>query len=124
MIDHIWYLWQLKNGVNNIPPDYLDKQPGNYRTAATVTTRRPSPSRPLPVEYCWKRKIDEGEQSVRALGKQEQGKNCLAGIPHSLERCRPQHPDPRTGQGGIRQAAVVAFSFQHLPSRCYNYSFK
>jgi tyrosinase len=25
MIDRIWYLWQLKNGVNNIPPDYLDK---------------------------------------------------------------------------------------------------
>jgi len=25
MIDRIWYLWQLKNGVNNIPADYLDK---------------------------------------------------------------------------------------------------
>jgi tyrosinase len=25
MIDRIWYLWQLQNGTNNIPPDYLDK---------------------------------------------------------------------------------------------------
>jgi tyrosinase len=25
MIDRLWYLWQLQNGVNNIPPDYLDK---------------------------------------------------------------------------------------------------
>jgi tyrosinase len=25
MIDRIWYLWQLRNGVNNIPADYLDK---------------------------------------------------------------------------------------------------
>ena len=25
MIDRIWYLWQLQNGVNNIPADYLDK---------------------------------------------------------------------------------------------------
>jgi len=25
MIDRIWYLWQLKNGVNTIPSDYLDK---------------------------------------------------------------------------------------------------
>lgn len=24
MIDRLWYLWQLKNGVNNIPHDYLD----------------------------------------------------------------------------------------------------
>jgi len=24
MIDRIWYLWQLRNGVNNIPQDYLD----------------------------------------------------------------------------------------------------
>jgi tyrosinase len=25
MIDRIWYLWQLQNGTNNIPSDYLDK---------------------------------------------------------------------------------------------------
>ena len=25
MIDRIWYLWQLKHGVRNIPADYLDK---------------------------------------------------------------------------------------------------
>jgi tyrosinase len=25
MIDRVWYLWQLQNGVNNIPADYLDK---------------------------------------------------------------------------------------------------
>ena len=25
MIDRIWYLWQQKHGVNNIPPEYLDK---------------------------------------------------------------------------------------------------
>ncbi len=25
MIDRIWYLWQQLHGVNNIPPDYLDK---------------------------------------------------------------------------------------------------
>jgi len=25
MIDRIWYLWQLQNGINNIPSDYLDK---------------------------------------------------------------------------------------------------
>jgi tyrosinase len=25
MIDRIWYLWQLKHGVNNIPSSYLDK---------------------------------------------------------------------------------------------------
>jgi hypothetical protein len=24
MIDRAWYLWQLENGVNNIPPEYLD----------------------------------------------------------------------------------------------------
>src|SRR5437764_772490 len=25
MIDRVWYLWQLRHGVNNIPPEYLDK---------------------------------------------------------------------------------------------------
>jgi tyrosinase len=25
MIDRAWYLWQLRHGVNNIPPDYLDQ---------------------------------------------------------------------------------------------------
>ena len=24
MIDRLWYLWQLKWGIDNIPPDYLD----------------------------------------------------------------------------------------------------
>jgi len=24
MIDRLWYLWQLRHGVANIPPDYLD----------------------------------------------------------------------------------------------------
>jgi tyrosinase len=32
MIDRVWYLWQLKNGVNNIPPSYLSRPlaPFNY----------------------------------------------------------------------------------------------
>jgi tyrosinase len=25
MIDRIWYLWQQRHGINNIPPEYLDK---------------------------------------------------------------------------------------------------
>ncbi len=25
MIDRLWYRWQLRHGINNIPPDYLDK---------------------------------------------------------------------------------------------------
>lgn len=25
MIDRVWYLWQLQNGVTNVPPEYLDK---------------------------------------------------------------------------------------------------
>lgn len=25
MIDRVWYLWQQEHGVNNIPPEYLDK---------------------------------------------------------------------------------------------------
>jgi tyrosinase len=25
MIDRVWYLWQLQNGVNNIPDDYKDR---------------------------------------------------------------------------------------------------
>lgn len=25
MIDRVWYMWQLRQGVNNIPPDYLDR---------------------------------------------------------------------------------------------------
>lgn len=25
MIDRLWHLWQLKWGINNIPPDYMDK---------------------------------------------------------------------------------------------------
>lgn len=25
MIDRLWYLWQLRHGVNNIPPGYLDR---------------------------------------------------------------------------------------------------
>jgi tyrosinase len=25
MIDRLWYLWQVRNGVNNIPPNYLAK---------------------------------------------------------------------------------------------------
>ena len=24
MIDRLWYLWQLRHGVNNIPPNYLN----------------------------------------------------------------------------------------------------
>jgi tyrosinase len=24
MIDRVWYLWQLKNGINNIPAEYMD----------------------------------------------------------------------------------------------------
>ena len=26
MIDRIWYLWQLRHGVQTIPPDYLGKR--------------------------------------------------------------------------------------------------
>jgi tyrosinase len=25
MIDRIWYLWQLRHGVQNVPPDYMAK---------------------------------------------------------------------------------------------------
>ena len=25
MIDRIWYLWQLRQGLHNIPPDYLTR---------------------------------------------------------------------------------------------------
>ena len=25
MIDRLWYLWQLRHGVNNIPPNYLNR---------------------------------------------------------------------------------------------------
>jgi len=24
MIDRVWYIWQLRNGVNNIPAEYMD----------------------------------------------------------------------------------------------------
>jgi tyrosinase len=40
MIDRIWYLWQLKHGVNNIPSNYLDKAlfPG-YTVQQVLDTR-------------------------------------------------------------------------------------
>jgi len=30
MIDRVWYLWQLKNGIDNIPDDYKDKTLGPF----------------------------------------------------------------------------------------------
>jgi tyrosinase len=40
MIDRLWYLWQLRHGVNNIPNDYLDLAlfPG-YRVRDVLDTR-------------------------------------------------------------------------------------
>jgi tyrosinase len=41
MIDRIWYLWQLKHGVSNIPEDYLTKplQPFNLTVADVLDVR-------------------------------------------------------------------------------------
>jgi tyrosinase len=42
MIDRIWYLWQLKNGINNIPDDYKDKTlaPFNMRVRDVLDINR------------------------------------------------------------------------------------
>jgi pentatricopeptide repeat protein len=45
-------------------------------------------------------------QSVRFVGRQNQGQGCVSGFPYSLERRRPRPPDPQESQGGIRQAVV------------------
>src|SRR6266852_1349676 len=46
-------------------------------------------------------------QSVRVVGRYDQGEDGLPGFPHPVERRRPRHPDPQTGSGGIRHAAVI-----------------
>ena len=48
-------------------------------------------------------------QSVRIVGRNDQGKDCLPGFPHPVERRRSRHPDPQASQGGIRQATVTAW---------------
>ena len=45
-------------------------------------------------------------ESLRFVGRQNQGEGCVSGFPYSLERRRPRHPDPQESQGGIRQAVV------------------
>jgi tyrosinase len=35
MIDRIWYLWQLQNGVNNIPQEYLSMTLGPFNLAVS-----------------------------------------------------------------------------------------
>ena len=45
-------------------------------------------------------------QSVRALGRQGQGENCLRGFPRPLEGRRPRYPDPEKCQSRVRAAAA------------------
>jgi tyrosinase len=42
MIDRIWYLWQIKHGVTNIPPEYLDLplRPFNFRVSDVLNIRK------------------------------------------------------------------------------------
>lgn len=42
MIDRLWFLWQAKNGVGNIPPDYLDKAlaPFGYSVRQVLDVRQ------------------------------------------------------------------------------------
>jgi tyrosinase len=42
MIDRIWYLWQLRNGVSNIPPDYMHRTlvPFGMTVADVLDVRR------------------------------------------------------------------------------------
>jgi tyrosinase len=41
MIDRLWYLWQVKHGINNIPPSYLTKvlAPWNLTVADVLDVR-------------------------------------------------------------------------------------
>jgi tyrosinase len=71
MIDRVWYLWQLKHGVSNIPPNYLDIAlfPG----------------------YTVKDVLD-----VRTLGYDYAGAAVAAGddIPPGVSSAREQPPEP------------------------------
>jgi tyrosinase len=42
MIDRVWYLWQLRHGINNIPPEYLDLplRPFSLKVADVLNIRR------------------------------------------------------------------------------------
>jgi hypothetical protein len=42
MIDRLWYLWQLRHGVENIPPSYMDRTlaPWDLRVRDVLDTRR------------------------------------------------------------------------------------
>lgn len=47
MIDRLWYMWQLRHGVDNIPQDYLDKVLAPFG----VTVREVLHTRALGYEY-------------------------------------------------------------------------
>ena len=46
-------------------------------------------------------------QSVRFVGRQDQGEGCLPGFPRTLERRRPRYPDPEKCQSRVRAAAAA-----------------
>jgi tyrosinase len=60
MIDRIWYLWQVQNGVTNIPPDYLDQTlaPFGY------TVRQVLDIHQLGYEYGTSTATDAGTEST------------------------------------------------------------
>ncbi len=47
MIDRLWYLWQLRHGVNNIPAEYLGKVLAPFE----LTVRHVLDVRSLGYEY-------------------------------------------------------------------------
>ena len=49
-------------------------------------------------------------------GDSAKARAAYQGFSHALERCGRRHPNPDTGQGGIREAEVMAF-FSKPPRR-------
>ena len=47
-------------------------------------------------------------QNIRSRGRQGQGKACLRGFSHALERRRLRHSDSGASKGGVRPAAMTA----------------
>jgi hypothetical protein len=45
-------------------------------------------------------------QSLRAIGRPDQGKDRLSGFPHPLERRRPRHSGAAASQGRVREAEL------------------
>ncbi len=58
-------------------------------------------------------------RAFRYIRRQGQGKSCLPGLPHALEKRRPGHSDPQASQVGILQAVVntSCFLLNHRPAR-------